>query len=274
VGTRESTKTIAYEVAEQLAAVLGPAQPGCPWRAPDWYIQAVSGGMGPIGFWKGFQELYRMGLVDRVPKLALVQADGCAPMVNAFNKDLTEAEVVTDPKTRVITIATGAPGPAYTFLYHIMKEHDGVFEAVPDEETFRALHILAKIEGLSIEPAAATAFAGLFKLLNKGIIKRNEVIIVNCSGHTFPVEKFLLDEDWLKVVPAGPIEAPVQPSPEQAPPPSSEDCWAPSISWTREYVASLLLRTTPKQPGCSDEFCRRMANSKLSKPILAKKAWN
>ncbi|HNT73801.1 MAG TPA: pyridoxal-phosphate dependent enzyme [Anaerolineae bacterium] len=223
VGTRESMKTIAYEVAEQLAIQLGPPQPGFPWRAPDWYIQAVSGGMGPIGFWKGFDELYRMGLVDRIPKLALIQADGCAPMVNAFHKNHAEAEIVSNPKTRVITIATGAPGPAYTYLYHIMREQGGIFEAVPDEETFRALHILAKIEGLSIEPAAAVAFAGLFKLLNKGIIKRNEVIIVNCSGHTFPVEKFLLDDDWLKVVPAGPIETSVQPSPEPAPPPSSED---------------------------------------------------
>lgn len=201
-GTRESMKTIAFEVAEQLAAELGPPQPGIPWRAPDWYVQAVSGGMGPVGFFKGYEELYRMGLVDRLPKLALIQADGCAPMVNSFKKGLPVAETVAHPDTRVITIATGAPGPAYEHLYRTVKEHGGTFEAVSDKETFRALHVLAKMEGLSIEPAAATSFAGLFKLLNKGVIRRDETVVVNCSGHTFPVEKFLLEEDWLKVVPA------------------------------------------------------------------------
>jgi len=201
-GTRESMKTIAFEVAEQLAAELGPPQPGVPWRTPDWYIQAVSGGMGPIGFWKGYEELYQMGLVNRLPKLALIQADGCAPMTNAFRKNLPHAENVTDPSTRVITIATGEPGPAYDYLYHVMQDHGGVFESVSDEEAFRALHVMAKMEGLSIEPAAAVAFAGLFKLLNMGVIDRNETVVVCCSGHTFPVEKFLLEEDWLKVLPA------------------------------------------------------------------------
>jgi threonine synthase len=219
-GTRESMKTIAMEVAEQLAAELGPPQPGVPWRTPDWYIQAVSGGMGPIGFWKGYEELYQMGLVNRLPKLALIQADGCAPMTNSFRKNLPEAEVVTDPSTRVITIATGAPGPAYEYLYRVMQDHGGVFESVSDEEAFRALHVMAKMEGLSIEPAAAVAFAGLFKLLSSGVINRNETVVVCCSGHTFPVEKFLLEEDWLKVLPASAETlAPVVPeTPLHAPP--------------------------------------------------------
>ncbi len=216
-GTRESMKTIAMEVAEQLAAQLGPPQPGVPWRTPDWYIQAVSGGMGPIGFWKGYEEMYQMGLVNRLPKLALIQAEGCAPMVNSFRKNLPVAEPVTEPTTRVITIATGAPGPAYEYLYRVFQEHGGIFESVTDEETFRALHILAKMEGLSIEPAAAAAFAGLFKLLSMGVINRNDTIVVCCSGHTFPVEKFLLDEDWLKVVPASEAVPPAPP-PEVAAP--------------------------------------------------------
>lgn len=208
IGTRESMKIIAFEVAEQLTAEQGPAQPGIPWRAPDWYIQAVSGGMGPVGFWKGYDELYRMGLVDRRPKLALIQASGCAPMVNSYRKQLPEAEPVSQPQTQVITIATGAPGPAYSHLYNIITEHGGTFEAVHDEETYRALHVLAKMEGLSMESAAAAAFAGLFKLLSKGVIKKDETIVVNCSGHTFPVEKFLLEEDWLKVVPGTTMATP------------------------------------------------------------------
>ncbi len=220
IGTREGMKTIAMEVAEQLAAELGPPQPGIPWRTPDWYIQAVSGGLGPVGFWKGFEELYRMGMVDRLPKLAIIQVSGCAPMVEAYKEDLPVARPITNPKTRVITIATGAPGPAYTYLYEVVKEHGGSFTSVTDEETFRALHVLAKMEGISTEPAAATAFAGLFKLLNEGVIKRHETVVVNCSGHTFPVEKFLLDEDWVKIVPASVAE--VTPIPTPARKPTSE----------------------------------------------------
>lgn len=200
VGTRESMKTIGFEIAEQLSLELGPSENGTPWRTPDWYIQAVSGGMGPVGFWKGYIELYELGLVDRLPKLALVQAEGCAPMVNSYERGLSKAEPVSDPDTRVITIATGYPGPAYEYLEPVVRKHHGAFVAASDEEIFRALHLIAKMEGLSVEPAAATAFAGLFKLLDQNIIKRDETVVVNCSGHTFPVEKFLLDEDWLKVV--------------------------------------------------------------------------
>lgn len=79
-----------------------------------------------------------------------------------------------------------------------------------DEEAFRAIHVLAKLEGLSMEPAAALAFAGLFKLLSKGVVRRDEVIVVNCSGHTFPVEKHLLGEDWFQT-----IEAVRTPAPEE-----------------------------------------------------------
>jgi threonine synthase len=129
-------------------------------------------------------------------------------MVNSFAKGLDEAEPVLHPHTRVITIATGSPGPAYTFLARVIREHGGAFEAVTDEETFRALHVMAKLDGLSMEPAAALAFAGLFKLVSKEVIGRDEVVVVNCSGHTFPVEKHLLEGEWARTVEV-PSEAPV-----------------------------------------------------------------
>ncbi|MCR4407222.1 MAG: pyridoxal-phosphate dependent enzyme [Anaerolineae bacterium] len=205
IAARESMKTVAYEIAEQLPLFLGPGL--TPWRAPDWYIQSVSGGMGPVGVWKGYQELVRMGLVERMPRLACIQAEGCAPMVWSFEKGLEEVEPVLQPRTRVITLATGNPGPAYTFLARVIREQGGAFEAISDQETFRAMHVMAKLNGLSMEPAAALAFAGLFKLLSKGIIQRDEIVVVNCSGHTFPVEKHLLGEDWAKTVEL-PLEAP------------------------------------------------------------------
>ncbi len=213
ISAREAMKTIAFEIAEQLPRLIGPdrmnnihdnsqrdSRQSARWYAPDWYIQAVSGGMGPVGVWKAYEELLTLGLVDRMPKLACIQAAGCAPMVKSFEKGLEEAEPVLNPQTLVITIATGSPGPAYSFLAKQIREHGGAFEAVTDEETFRAMHVMAKLDGISMEPAAATAFAGLFKLLNKGVIQRDEVVVVNCSGHTFPVEKHLLGDEWARTL--------------------------------------------------------------------------
>ena len=198
IAAREAMKTVAFEMAEQLPLLIGEGD--TPWRAPDWYIQAVSGGMGPVGVWRAYEEMMKLGLVDKMPKLACIQAAGCAPMVNSFKKGLDEAEPVLNPQTLVITIATGSPGPAYSFLSRVIREHGGAFEAVTDEETFRAMHVMAKLDGISMEPAAAAAFAGLFKLLSTGVIKRDEVVVVNCSGHTFPVEKHLLGDEWARTV--------------------------------------------------------------------------
>jgi len=213
ISAREAMKTVAFEIAEQLPALVGPADVQdvgsrrTPWRTPDWYFQAVSGGMGSVGVWKAYEEMMDLGLVDRMPKLACIQAAGCAPIVNSFNKGLEVPEPVLNPQTLVITIATGSPGPAYSFLTRTVREHGGAFEAVTDEEVFRAMHVMAKLDGISMEPAAAAAFAGLFKLLNKGVVRRDEVIVVNCSGHTFPVEKHLLGHEWARTVEAHPSGA-------------------------------------------------------------------
>ena len=208
IAARESMKTVAFEIAEQLGQLLGPetpAQPRCAgqaWRAPDWYIQAVSGGLGPVGVWQGFTELEEMGLLSHRPRLACIQAEGCAPMVHSFRAGLEVAEPVRNPTTHIATVATGDPGAAYPFLRRVILEHGGTFEMVSDEEAFRAMHVLAKMDGISMEPAAAMAFAGLFKLVAEGTIAPDDVVVVNCSGHTFPVEKFLLGDDYARSVEA------------------------------------------------------------------------
>jgi threonine synthase len=202
IAARESMKTLGFEVAEQLTAILGPPA-ATPLRTPDWYFQAVSGGMGPVGVWKAFREMGEMGLVDRVPKLANIQVAGCAPMVDAFHKGLEQAEPVLTPQTLVSTISTGNPGVAYPLLRGLAIEHGGAFVKVPDAEVFRAMHIMAKMDGVSMESAAATAFAGLFKMVADGQIRSDDVIVVNCSGHTFPVEKFLLGDGWQRGVSVG-----------------------------------------------------------------------
>lgn len=195
----EAMKTIAFEIAEQLTNALGPGE-NSQLRTPDWYVQAISGGMGPIGVHKGFREMQQMGWVDKIPAFAPIQAEGCAPMVESWKKGLAKAEPVTNPKTRIETLATGDPGRAYEFLKGHVDSSNGVFESVTDEEAFRAMHVLAKMEGISAEPAAGAAFAGLFKLIRAGVIKPSDTVVVNCTGHTMPAEQGILGENWARDV--------------------------------------------------------------------------
>lgn len=195
----EAMKTIAFEISEQLTAIHGP-EADSPWRAPDWYVQAISGGMGPLGVYKGFREMKQMGWINRIPAFAPIQAEGCAPMVNSWKKGLEIAEPVKSPKTRIETLATGDPGRSYEFLRKYVKHTNGAFESVSDEDAFRAMHVLAKMEGISAEPAAAVAFAGLFKLIRAGIIKPSDTVVVNCTGHTMPAEPGILGDNWSRDV--------------------------------------------------------------------------
>jgi threonine synthase len=198
----EAMKTIAYEISEQLAARLEFPAEGKPprWRSPDWYVQAISGGMGPLGVYKGFDELRRMGFIDRIPSIAPIQASGCAPMVTSWKKGLEKAEPVLVPHTLIETLATGDPGRAYMLLRKQVDETHGAFESVTDEEAFRAMHVLAKMEGVSAEPAAGVAFAGLFKLVRAGTIKPTDVVVINCTGHTMPAEQSILGDNWSRNV--------------------------------------------------------------------------
>jgi threonine synthase len=219
VASLESMKTIAFEISEQLTALLGPpgnpagngfnpssngnhtARPFITWRAPDWYIQSVSGGIGPLGVQKGFDELSRMKWIDHIPAIACIQTEGCAPMVHAWKQKNEVAEPIRSPRTRIATLATGDPGRTYSLLYQRMRQHGGgLFESVNDEETYRTMHILAKMEGISVEPAAAVAFAGLIKMVRAGQIKPAETVVVNCSGHTMPIETSILGEGWSRSV--------------------------------------------------------------------------
>jgi threonine synthase len=168
-----------------------------PWRTPDWYIQSVSGGMGPLGVLKGFSEIREMGWAGGIPKIAVIQAEGCAPMVHAWKQNKDTATPVRSPHTLITTLATGDPGRTYTMLRSKMiNGSGGAFESVTDEEAYRSMHYLAKMEGLSVEPAAAVAFAGLVKLVRAGVIKPTETVVVNCTGHTMPVEHSILGEGW------------------------------------------------------------------------------
>jgi threonine synthase len=136
------------------------------WQAPDWYIQSVSGGMGPLGVIKGFDELDSkwVGLkstLDWDHSKRRLFSDG-------YSLEREQGDCCANPiaATRIETLATGDPGRTYTLLRQkMLSASGGTFESVTDEEAFRAMHLLAKMEGLSIEPAAAVAFAGVIKMV-------------------------------------------------------------------------------------------------------------
>ena len=197
----ESMKTIAFEIAEQLTQRVDPLSDTstAAWRAPDWYFQAISGGLGPLGVQKGFDELLQMGLTDKMPAIAGIQTEGCAPMVHAWKMGMDTAEPVHSPRTHIATLSTGDPGRAYSLLrQRMLANGGGTIEQVSDEEAFRAMHILAKMEGISVEPAAAVALAGLIKMARAGQIKTGDVVVINCSGHTMPIERAILGEGWAR----------------------------------------------------------------------------
>lgn len=213
IASVEAMKTLAYEIAEDLGhyEMESSAEGGVrhrPWVAPDWYLQAVSGGLGPQGVQKGFSELYQMGLTGSIPAMGCIQADGCAPMVHAFQRNLEKAEPVISPRTHIATLSTGDPGQTYTLLRKRMLQaaqsgacqtgQGGIFDSVSDEEAYRTIHMVAKLEGFSIEPASAVAFAGLIKLVRDGVIQPDQCVVVNCTGHTISIEKEILGENWAR----------------------------------------------------------------------------
>jgi len=183
-----------------LGQVHGPTSYDRPWRTPDWYIQAVSGGLGPVGVMKAFRELEEHGLSEGLPKLGLVQSSGCDPMVRAFEADEEEATPFLNPSTRIATVATDVPGVAYSILREEIMQHGGLFTSVTDDEAYQALKTVAQLDGVSVEPATALAFAGLFKMVRQKLIKPDEVVVVNVTGHTFPVEKHVLADYLIRDV--------------------------------------------------------------------------
>ncbi|MBN2471267.1 MAG: pyridoxal-phosphate dependent enzyme, partial [Anaerolineae bacterium] len=157
-------------------------------------------GMGPIGVVKGFEELRAMGAVDKVPSLGIVQSEGCSPMVQAWNAGQAIATPIDNPTTMIATLSTGNPGRAYQMLYEVMKTYGGAAASASDSEAFEATPIVARTEGISVEPATAVTFAGLFKMVRNGQIKPDDVVVINVSGHTFPVEKHILGDQWKRDV--------------------------------------------------------------------------
>jgi len=149
----EGAKTIAYELYQQTGGDL-----------PDWVVAPVGGGGLLGGVWRGFLDLERLGLIDRVPRLAGIQAAGCAPLKKAFDEGTAFLDTLEDPWPNPETVAGGIADDilfdGHTVLPAVRTTH-GCALAVEDDEILAAQHTLAVTEGLLCEPTAAVAIAAL-----------------------------------------------------------------------------------------------------------------
>jgi len=166
----EGKKTAALEICEQLG-----------WQPPDKVFVAVGDGCIIGGLWKGFKDLYALGFIERLPQLIGVQAEGSAVLVKAWQEG-TEAITPIVPNTIADSISVGVPRDAIKAL-RAVRESRGQFVAVSDEEILEAMRVLGRNAGIFAEPAGATGFAGLRKLLQRGQINPAERIVVLVTGN-------------------------------------------------------------------------------------------
>ncbi|MEM2569694.1 MAG: pyridoxal-phosphate dependent enzyme, partial [Candidatus Bathyarchaeia archaeon] len=132
--------------------------------------------------WKGFRELYTMGLVDRLPQMVGIQAEGAAPIANLIKRGFGDIEFVNRPETIATAIRIGSP-VNWKKAVKAIKESGGIAETVSDDEILEAQRLLAQREGIFVEPSGAVPIAGLKKLMREALIDRDELIVCIATGH-------------------------------------------------------------------------------------------
>lgn len=164
----EGQKTIMYETIQQLD-----------WQVPDWVV-VPGGNLGNVSaFWKGLLEFRQLGIIEKLPKMAVVQAEGASPFVKAIEKGSYAPE--KNPETIATAIRIGNP-VNYQRAVKAVKESKGTALSVSDQEIMDAK---AEIDsfGIGCEPASAASVAGLKKLSESGKIRKGEKIVCVLTGH-------------------------------------------------------------------------------------------
>ncbi len=176
----EGKKTMGFELAEQLG-----------WRLPDAIIYPAGGGTGIVGMWKAFEELEALGWIGPArPKMILVQAEGCAPLVRAFHAGTETAE----PWKRAKTQAGGLRVPAALgdfLILRAVRESGGTALTVSDAEMLEAARRLASFEGIFAGLEGAATVAAYGKLLADGTLKpEDEVVLFNTGSGLLHLDQF------------------------------------------------------------------------------------
>ncbi len=169
----EGAKTLGFEIAEQLG-----------WRYPRHLISPVAGGTLLPRIVRGLRELREIGLVDGdLPRVYAAQAAGCAPVVRALEQGLEHPEPVR-PDTIAKSIAIGNPADGYQVLQAV-RATGGTGAAVTDDQIIDAIRLLAETEGIFTEPAGGTTVAATIDLIRRGVIPRDESIVVCVTGNGY-----------------------------------------------------------------------------------------
>jgi threonine synthase len=165
----EGQKTIVLELLQQLA-----------WEPPDW-IALPAGNLGNTSaFGKALREAHTLGLIDRVPRLAVIQAAGAAPFAQAFAEGFAERRQVK-AETVATAIRIGAPA-SWDRAVRAIRETNGVVLAVSDDEILEAKAVI-DASGVGCEPASAASVAGVRRLAASGVIKPHERVAAVLTGH-------------------------------------------------------------------------------------------
>jgi len=169
----EGKKTMAYELAEQMG-----------WEWPHWIVYPTGGGTGMVGMWKAFEEIERLGWVapGRRPRMVSVQAEGCAPIVRAFDRGEEAAAAWENPAT----VADGLRVPRAIgdfLILRAVRESGGTALAVSDAAMIDGMLELGSAEGISAAPEGGAALAAIRTLVANGAVgPRDRVVLFNTGG--------------------------------------------------------------------------------------------
>jgi threonine synthase len=168
----EGSKTLAFETAEQLG-----------WQTPDHVVVPVASGSQLTKIAKGFEELWKVGLLDEEPHVRIsgAQAEGCSPVATAFleNHDFIRP---VKPKTIAKSLAIGNPADGF-YALEAVRSSGGALASVTDDEIRDAILLLARTEGIFAETAGGVTVATLAKLTKAGVVRHDERVVAYITGH-------------------------------------------------------------------------------------------
>ncbi|MFL6761996.1 MAG: threonine synthase [Sphingomicrobium sp.] len=174
----EGKKVMGLELAEQFG-----------WELPDAIFYPTGGGTGLIGMWKAFDELEAVGLIgSRRPRMYAVQAEGCAPIVRAFER----GEEFAERWENAATVATGIRVPKAVgdfLILRAVRESGGAGIAVPENAILQAVEDAAHMDGFLLCPEGGAVLAAWRQALQRGLVQKNErVLLFNCAnGNKYPL---------------------------------------------------------------------------------------
>jgi len=177
----EGKKTYAYEIAQDLG-----------WRVPDRVLHPAAGGMSLVKTWKGFNELRALGWIDRLPKMTVVQAARCAPIVDSWKGGLPRVAAIEKQSTVASALAAADPGLLGDRALETVRASGGAGIAVDEAEILDAVRRLGQ-EGLMIEPSGAVTVAAVRRGVADGSIDRGESVVCVLTGSGFKDFDRILD---------------------------------------------------------------------------------